>query len=115
MLAAHDVITAISRNVQDKLGTLLIQGRHAAHRASLPGTARPPGPGDPLGGCETKAFAKTRCRSLQEARTTACLRVRLTDSLRVAPTTEMVGMGRRFIEIEERVAAYDAPAAMQLT
>ncbi|CAN0469103.1 unnamed protein product, partial [Laminaria digitata] len=82
-------------------------GRHAAHAASieeLPETARPPGPGDPLGGTEYKAFAKTRYRSLQGAGATACLRARPTDSLRVIPAAEFVGMGRRFMGIEEHVA-----------
>ena len=35
---------------------------------------------------------------------TAYLRARPTDSLRVIPTAEFVGMGRRFMGIEEHVA-----------
>ena len=89
------------------MGKLVDQGRHAAHTASLdrlPDTARPPGPGDPLKGCETKAFARARYRSLQGAGATACLRARPTDSLRVVLAAELVGMGRRFLGIEEYVA-----------
>ena len=69
-------------------------------------TARPPGPGDPMGGAEikTKAFAKARYRSLQGAAATACLRARPSDSLRVIPAAEFVGMGRRFMGIEKDVA-----------
>ena len=105
MLAAHDAVLTNSRKAQHKLGNLVNQGRHAAHTASLdqlPDTARPPGPGDPLRGCETKAFAKARYRSLQG---TVCLRARPTDSFRVIPAAEFVGMGRRFLGIEEHVAA----------
>ena len=53
---------------------------------------------------ETRAFAKARYRSLQVAGATACLRVRPTDSLRVIPATEFVGIGRRFMGVEEHVA-----------
>ena len=66
MLAAHNAVTNISRKAQQKLGKLVNHGRHAAHTASLkqlPETARLPGPGNPLGGSETKAFAKARYRS----------------------------------------------------
>ena len=69
MLAAHDAVTTTSRKAQQKLGKLVDQGRHAAHTASsedLPETARPPGPSDPIGWTETKAFAKARYRSLQQ-------------------------------------------------
>ena len=105
MLATHDAVTTNSGKAQQTLGKLVNQGRHAAHTASLdqlPDTARPPGPGDPLRGCETKAFAKARYRSLQG---TVCLRARPTDSFRVIPAAEFVGMGRRFLGIEEHVAA----------
>ena len=70
----------------------------------LPETARAPRPGDPLGGTQTKAFAKARYKSLQGAGATACLRARPTDSLRVIPAAEFVGMGRCFMGIEEHVA-----------
>ena len=53
MLAAHDAVTTTSRKAQQKLRKLVNQGNHAAYTASLdqlPDTARPPGPGDPLGG-----------------------------------------------------------------
>ncbi|CAN0184367.1 unnamed protein product, partial [Laminaria digitata] len=43
-------------------------------------------------------------RSLHGAGATACLRARPTDSLCGLPAAEFVGMGRRFIEIEEHVA-----------
>ena len=68
MLATHDAVTTNSGKAQQTLGKLVNQGRHAAHTASLdqlPDTARPPGPGDPLRGCKTKALAKARYRSLQ--------------------------------------------------
>ena len=48
MLAAHDAVTTISRNTEQKLSKLANQGRHAAHTAlleQLPETSRPPGPG----------------------------------------------------------------------
>ena len=67
-LAAYDTVTTNFRKAQQKLGKLVNQGRHAAHTASLDqllDTARPPGPGDPLRGCKTKALAKARYRSLQ--------------------------------------------------
>ena len=107
MLGAHDVVTTNSRKAQQKLGKIVNQGRNAAHTASLeelPEIARPPGPGDPMGGTETKAFAKARYRSLQGAGATACLRTRPTDSLRVIPAAEFVGMGSRFKGIEGHVA-----------
>ena len=63
MLVANDTVTTSSRKAQQKLGKPLNQGRHAARTASpeeLPGAAHPPGPGDPTGGTQTKAFAKAR-------------------------------------------------------
>lgn len=63
MLAAHDDATTNSQKIQHKLGKLVNQGRYIACTASLdqlPETARPPGPGHPLGDCETKALAKAR-------------------------------------------------------
>ena len=81
------------------------QGRHAAHTASLeelPKTASSPGPGDPIGGTETKAFAKARYGSLPGAGATACLWARPTD-FRVIPAAEFVGMGRRFMGLEGHV------------
>ena len=107
MLAAHDAVTTNPRKAQHKLGKLVIQGRHAAHTAlleQLPETARPPGPDGALGGGETKAFAKARYRILHGAGAIACLRARPTDSLRVKPAAEFVGMGRRFTGIEEDLA-----------
>ena len=107
MLAAHDAVTTNSRKAQQELGKLVNQGRHSAHTASLeqlPETARPRGPGDPLGGSETKAFAKARYRSLQGAGATASLRARPTDLFRVIPAAEIGGMERRFTGIEEHVA-----------
>ena len=107
MLAVHDAVTTNSRKVQQTLGKLLNQGRHAAHTTlleRLPETARPPGPDDRLGGRETKAFAKARYKSLQGAGATACFWARPTDSLRVMPAAEFVGMRRRFVWIEEHVA-----------
>ena len=83
MLAAHGAVTTNSRKTQQKLGKLVNQGRYAAHAVSLdqlPDTARPPGPGDPLRGYDTKAFANARDRSFQGAGATACLRARPTDS-----------------------------------
>ena len=106
-LAAHDAVPTNSRKAQQKVGKSVDKGRHAAHTAlpeQLPETARPPGPDDPLGGGETKAFAKARSRSLQRAGSTACLRARPTDSLRVISAAEFVGIGRRFIGIGEHVA-----------
>ena len=109
MLAAHDAVTTNSRKAHllQELRKLVNAGRHAAQTAlseRLPETARPPGPDDPLGGGETKAFAKARCRSLPEAGATACIRARPTDSLRVVTAAEFVGMARRLIGIEENVA-----------
>ena len=89
------------------MGKLINQRRHVAHAASLgelPETARPPGPGYPMGGTETKALANARYRSLQGEGATASLRERPTDSLRVIPAEEFVGMGRWVIEIDEHVA-----------
>ena len=63
MLAAHDAITTNSRKAQHKLGKQVNQRRHAAHATSLEElseTARPPGPGDPMGGTKTKALAEAR-------------------------------------------------------
>ena len=107
ILAAHDTVTTNSTKAQHKLGKLVNQGRHAAHTSlldQLPEMSYPQGPGDPLGGCGTKALAKARYRSLQGAGATACLRARPTDSFRVIPAAESVGMGRRFLGIEEHVA-----------
>ena len=74
MLAVHDAVTTNSRKVQQTLGKLLNQGRHAAHTTlleRLPETARPPGPGDPPGVSKTKTFVKARYRGLQGAGATA--------------------------------------------
>ena len=71
MLAAHDTVTTNSRKAQQKLGKLVNQCRHAAHTASLeelPETARPLGPGNPLGGIEIRTFTKARYRRLQGGR-----------------------------------------------
>ena len=107
MLAAHDTVTIISRKTRQQLGNLINQGRNTAHTASLHQlreTAHPPGPEDPMGASETKAFTKARYMRLHGAGVTACLRARPTDSLRVIPAAEFVGMGRRFLGIEEHVA-----------
>ena len=107
MLAAHDAVTINSRKAQQKLDKLVNQGRHAARTALLEQlleTAPPPGSDSPLRGSETKAFAKVRNRSLQGAGATGCLRARPTDSFRIRPAAESVGMERRFIEIEAHVA-----------
>ena len=107
MLAAYDAVTTNSSKTQQKLGMLDNQGRHAARTASLEQLLekeRPPGPGDPLGGSETKAFATACYRSLQGAGATACPRARPTDLLHAIPTTDLLGMGRRFTGIEEHVA-----------
>ena len=77
---------------------LVNQGRHAAHTASLdelPETARPPWTG--------RTHGWDRNQSLREG-ATVCLRARPTDSLRVIPAAEFVGMGRRFMGIEKDVA-----------
>ena len=58
-----------------------------------------------MGGTETKVFAKARYRNLQGAGATTCLRVTPTDSLRVIPSEAFAGTGRRFMAIEERMAA----------
>lgn len=71
MLATHHVVSTNSRKAQQTLGKLVNQGRHAVHKASedqLPETERPPGRDDPLGGDETRAFAKARHRSLRSNR-----------------------------------------------
>ena len=101
MLAAHDAVTTNSRKAQQELGKLVNQGRHSAHTASLeqlPETARPRGPGDPLGGSETKAFAKARYSSPHGAGATASFRARPSDSFRVIPAAKFVDMERRFKE-----------------
>lgn len=106
ILATYDAVTTDSRKAQHKLGKLVNQSHHAAHTAyldQLPETARPPGPDDRLGGRETKAFTKTRHRTLQGTGATACLRARPTDSLRVLSTAEFVGLGRRLVRIEEPI------------
>ena len=97
MLGAHDAVNTNSRKAQYQLGKLVNQERHAAHTASLeelPETASSFGPGDPMGGTETKAFAKARYRSLQGAGATACLRTRPTDSLRVITRSRVRGHGK---------------------
>ena len=107
MLAAHDAVTTNSMKTQQNLGKLVNRGRHAAHTAlldQLPETSCPQGPGNPLGRFETKALAQARYGSLQGAGVTACLWARPTDSLRVILAPEFVGMGRRFLGIEEHVA-----------
>ena len=70
MLTAHDATSTNSRKVQQKLGKLVNQRRHAACAASLeelPETARPTGPADPMSGSEVEAPYQARCRSLQGA------------------------------------------------
>ena len=67
-------------------------------------TAHPPGPEDPMGASETKAFTKARYMRLHGAGVTACLRARPTDSLRIMPAAEFVRVGRRLIRVEEHVA-----------
>ena len=91
------------------MGKLVNQGRNAAHKASLgqlPETTRPVGPDDPLGGSETRAFAKARFRSLQGAGATACLRARPTNSFRVMPKPGFAGIGRRFMGNEHVLVGY---------
>ena len=106
MLVAHDAVITNSRKAQHKLGKLVNQGRHPAHKApvdQLPETVRPPGSEDPLGGSETRGL---RQGSIQEAKgATACLRVRPTDSFRFIHASQFVGIGRRFMGIEEHAAA----------
>ena len=107
MLAVHDALTTYSRKAQHKLGTLVNQGRHAAHTASLDQlaeTACRPAPDGPLGGRETKTLAKARCRSLEGAGPTAYFWAQPTDSLRLLPATELVAIGRRFMGSGEHVS-----------
>ena len=107
MLAAHDAVTTNSRKAQQKLGKLVNLRRHAARTASLEQlleTAHPPEPGDPLGGSETKAFAKASYRSLQESGAATCHRVKPTDSLRAIPAAEFVGVGMCVKGTKEHVA-----------
>ena len=88
MLATYYTAPTGSRKPQQ----LASQGRHAVHIdfvGKLPGTARLPGPDEPLDGRETKAFAKAHHRKLQGSEATVFLRARPTDSLRVIPATEL--------------------------
>lgn len=64
MFAAHDEVI-IDSGKPITMWASGHRGRHAAHPASLdqlPETTHPPRPDDPLGGMETRAFAKARYR-----------------------------------------------------
>ena len=100
MLAAHDAVATNSRRSPTEIGKAGQPGQACSPHSlvgSAAGHGTPFGTRRPLRGCETKAFAKDRSRSLQGAGANACLRARPTDSLRVIPAAEFVGMGRRFI------------------
>ena len=89
---------------QQQLGHLVDRVRHDAAVDQLLETVSPPETGNPLGRQGMRALPKVRHRSLSGAGATACLLARPTDSFRVIPAVESVGMGRIISGTEEYVA-----------
>ena len=96
MLAAHDAVATTSRKAQHKLGYVGQPGPTCcAYSFARPsaGDSTPTGTGRPA---EGEGDLSVGDGSLQEPRPT--------ESLRVMPAAEFVGVGRRFMGIEEHVA-----------
>lgn len=114
LLPEHDTETINSHKVQYKLGKLGKLGqqvnrvrclRCAASLGQRPESARPPSENDVLRGGETRDLAETRQRSLSRPGAIACSTTRPVGSSRVIPSSEFVSMERRFMGMEEPLAA----------
>ena len=79
--------------------------RYVASLDQLPEEAGPSGSNDVFGGIETRDLAKARQRSLSGPGAVACLRARPVDPARIVPASEFVSKGRRFLGMEEPLAA----------
>ena len=108
VLPAHDGETISSHKVQHKLGQQVNRVQYQRYVASLdqlPEEAGPSGSNDVFGGIDTRDFAKTRQRSLSGPGAVACLRARPVDQARIISASEVVSIGRRFLGMEEPIAA----------
>ena len=108
-MPTHDAGATDSRKIQQTLGKLVNQGRHAAHRASLdqlPETARPLGTGRPARR-ESKPGRSPRLDTRGDREHEpphAFGRGQRTLSVSCLHHSSFVGIGRRFMGIEEHVA-----------
>ena len=108
VLPAHDALTISSHKAQHKLVQQVNRVRYQRYIASLdqlPEVAGPSDGNDVSGGIETRGLARARQRSLWGPGAVACLRARPEDTARILPASAIVSMGRRFLGMEEPIAA----------
>ena len=108
VLPAHHSETISSHKAQHELGQQVNRVRYQRYIASLyqlPEEAGPSDSNDVFGGTETRDLSKSRQRSLSGPGAVACLGPRPVDPARIIPASEGVSIGRRFLGMEEPLAA----------
>ena len=108
VLPAHEAKTISSSKAQHRLGKLVNRVRYERYVSSLdqlPETRPQRDTGESQGEKETRDLAKARQRSQSGSGATAFLRARPVDSARTIPASEFVTAGKRFLGIEEFLAA----------
>ena len=107
-LPAHGAETISSSKAQHRLGKLVNRVRYERYFASLdplPETRSERETGDSQGENETRGLVMARQRSQSGSGATAFLRARPVDSAGNIPASEFVTAGKRFLGIEEFLAA----------
>ena len=108
VLPAHDAETIRSSKAQHMLGKLVNRVHHERYVSSLDqlSETRPQqDTSESQGEKETRDVAKARQRSQSGSGATAFLRARPVDSARTIPASEFVTAGKKFLGIEEFLAA----------
>ena len=108
VLPTHDAEPISSSKEQNRLGKLVNRVRYERYVVSLdqlPETRPQRETGNYRGEKETRGLAKARQRSQSGSGATAFLRARHVDSARITPASEFVTAGKRFLGIEEFLAA----------
>ena len=108
VLPAHDAETISSSKAQHRLGKLVNRVRYERYVSSLdqlPETRPQQDTSESQGEKETRDLARARQRSQSGSGATAFLRARPVDSARTIPASEFVTAGKRFLGIEEFLAA----------
>ena len=108
VLPAHNAETISSSKAKHRLSKLVNRAHYERYVSSLdqlPETRPQRDTSESQGEKETRDLAKARQRSQSQSRATAFLRARPVDSARTIPTSELVTAGKRFLGIEEFLAA----------
>ena len=107
-LPAHDAETISPSKAQHRLGKLVNRVHYERYVSSLdqfPETRPQRDTSESQGEKETRDLAKARQRSRSGSRATASLRARPVNSARTIPASEFVTTEKRFLRIEEFLAA----------